>query len=195
MKRWIKIIVALKLGMPGVSVAQTLAVKFKKVFHVEHLYFARYENELSSTFEISALTGADWPKIKRWFKAHTPVAGIKIELRGTGSMAHALAFEAVMTLPPEDPKKAADDPLHDVIHWMCNMRGLDYMREVRFYGRAIVYFSDMLATKGSEAMMALRKRQLNDLAQCRKRSDSPGSSAAPKTPKSVPSGARKSRAA
>lgn len=163
METWIKIIVALRLDVNAVAAAPALALKFKNLFHVEHLYFARYETEQTSTFEVSAaVSNVSIAKIKRWFRNQKDVAGVAIENRGTGSMAHAMAYKAVMMLPPVEPGKP-DSQLMDVVHWMANQRGLNYIKEIAFYGHATSAIAQHLASAGDKAIKQYREKALQNL--------------------------------
>lgn len=133
-KRWVKIICTLAptLNEQGrKAIAKGWTESFEIKFHVEHLYYARYTDLTASRFEISAQVAATDKQIEKYFKAASGIKKVKIELRGTGSLAHAYAYQAVKHLKAFDVDAPNDNDFLDVVHWMTNMRGLDYAREAR----------------------------------------------------------------
>jgi len=135
-KRWVKIICNLspKLNEQGRrAIAKGWTESFEIKFHVEHLYYARYTDLTASRFEISAQATATDKQIEKYFKSASGISKVKIELRGTGSLAHAYAYQAVKHMKAFDVDAPNDSDFLDVVHWMCNQRGLDYAREARLF--------------------------------------------------------------
>jgi hypothetical protein len=193
--KWLKIIVTLKNDAPSTEIAWGWVQKFEEAFGIKNLYYARYQDLLKSSFEVSAETTADEARIKRFFRRSRHVIGVKVENRGTGSLAHAIAYQAMKHIKPVEEDTAQDKEFLDVIHWMNNMRGHDYMREIRFYNYAALVFADMLV-RNNETM----KRNSQFLAAVTGEGKAPGrakgSSGAPgsKPGKSAPSAFRKAPA-
>lgn len=125
-------------------------------FKIKHLYYARYTNLENSTVEISALTGADWAVIKRFFK-QPGIVKVVIEDRGTGSLAHAYAYQAVKRIKHYEKDLADDNDFADVAHWMCNMRGMDYLREARFCAYRALCLTHQVALESEKNTAIMRK--------------------------------------
>lgn len=193
--KWLKIIVVLKNEAPSREIAWEWVQKFEHEFGVKYLYFARYQDLLKSSFEVSADTSASEDRIKRFFRRCRDVTGVKVENRGTGSMAHAIAYQAMKHIKPMEEEGVGDREFLDVIHWMNNMRGHDYMREIRFYNWAALSFSDMLV-RNNETMrrnsqfLAVVTGEGKAPAKASAKSRAPGS----KPGKSAPSASRKAPA-
>lgn len=99
---------------------------------VTALYYARYTNAHESRLDVYFLSPKPMPASSllrasglRWAKLVGPEPC-------DGSFAHAAAFEVVARLfaTHDDPKVRAEQ-FYDVIHWMNNMAGFDYVDEVR----------------------------------------------------------------
>lgn len=129
---WIKVVVGVKLSADLRSVARELVSRFEALFKVQHLYYARYVDLETRSFVITALTNVDAASIKTFFRG-VGVKSVKVEVVGTGSLAHAYAYQMVKHLERFDSDAPQDTEFLDVIHWACNMRGLDYLRESRLY--------------------------------------------------------------
>lgn len=135
-RRWVKITCQLAptLNEQGrKAIARGWTESFEIKFHVEHLYYARYTDLHSARFEVSAMVAATDGQIEKYFKTASGIKKVKIELRGTGSLAHAYAYQAVKHMKSFDADAPTDDDMLDVMHWMCNQRGLDYAREARLF--------------------------------------------------------------
>ena len=160
--RWVKITIHIDPKADVHEVAWVWVKAFELQFAVTELYFARYQDLASARFEVSANTKAQlvdivgytrrglWAKdfILRGIHGLRPartILKIDMELRGTGSKAHALAYQAVKNLPDKLKKDGWDPELADLVHWAANQRGLDYLREIRFYNCAAANLSGMLA--------------------------------------------------
>jgi hypothetical protein len=160
---WIKIIIHLKIDLEGYKeIVRKLVANFEVAFKVKHLYYARYTGLESSTVEVSALTGADWNEIKKFFKrpgAFLTGGVVKVEVmdRGVGSLAHAYAYQAVSRIKPFDKDLADDNDFADVMHWMCNMRGMDYVREARLYAYRALVLLHQNALESEKNIQAMRK--------------------------------------
>jgi hypothetical protein len=176
---WLKVTVAFEpsfnLAYSGLDVAQCFEAKFK----IQNMYFSRYVTTLKNSLEISCQTAANVKAIRRWFQAKNYVLGLTIENRGSGSMAHAHAYRAISAMALADrDKEDSWDPMLDVIHWMCNMRGYDYLREIRFYGYGAFCFANQVAHQNDEFQAKLQ-----------------GKAPAGKAAKSASNGARQSKPA
>lgn len=133
-RRWVKIICHFspKLNEQGRrTIAKGWTESFEIKFHVEHLYYARYSDLTAARFEVSAQVAATDKQIEKYFNTAAGISKVKIELRGTGSLAHAYAYQAVKHMKAFDVDAPNDNDFLDVVHWMCNQRGLDYAREAR----------------------------------------------------------------
>ena len=156
-RRWIKITVHLRFDLPDYKqVVCNLVSHFESEFKVKHLYYARYTNLASNTVEISAFTGADWDGIKKFFKRTDGVLKVQIEDRGSGSLAHAYAYQAVKHIKIYKEDLAEDDAFLDVLHWFCNMRGLDYVREARAYTFAALRILHKTALESEQQFKVMR---------------------------------------
>jgi hypothetical protein len=155
---WFKIGVSFKLGTDLHSLGRLMVEEFETQFKVPAIYYARYVNQDSYKIEVSAFVADDPKAIKKWWRKHKAVVGVTIENRDPGSNAHACAYQVVKRLPERVGDFADDKEMMDVVHWMCNMRGYDYMREIRFYAYAAVVFSDMLAKQNDRALENLIAR-------------------------------------
>ncbi len=148
---WLKVTIMFQpdfdLACSGLDVAHSFEAKFK----IQNMYFSRYVTNVKNSLEISCQTTANPKSIRRWFHAKSYVLGLAIENRGSGSMAHAHAYRAISALPlaPKDTEESWN-PLLDLIHWMNNMRGYDYLREIRFYGYAAFCFANQVARQNDE---------------------------------------------
>lgn len=153
---WIKITVSFTNGVDLTYVAPPLIKAFGEKFKVEHMYFCRYVNLTGNTFELSALTDATTTAIRKFFRCQS-VTSIKIENRGSGSLAHALAYRVVSGLDQFNVDEAEGwNRFLDVVHWMCNMRGYDYVREIRFYNYAAYCFANQVIKNNDPTTAALR---------------------------------------
>lgn len=154
--RWIKITVFLTLDNHA-GLVRGLVPRFESEFSVKHLYYARYTTLETSTFEVSALTAADWNDIKRFFKRTGGVIKVKVEDRGSGSIAHAYMYQAVKNLPVFEKDLAEDDAFLDLIHWASNQRGMDYVREARAYTYASLRILHKTALESSQNIASMRQ--------------------------------------
>jgi len=67
-----------------------------------------------------------------------------------------MAYEAVKrmkepSLEPENDSPSKDTEFLDVVHWMANMRGLNYIREIRYYAYAATVFADHMVKINEKA--------------------------------------------
>lgn len=152
---WLKIILTTEWKMNALAPVAAAVEKFEKRYKVPHLYFARYTDAERSTYEVSALVHADKRSIHKFFMATEGILRVKIEHRGTGSLAHAFAYQAVKHLrhaviATTASAKEDQDQLLDVLHWMCNMSGYSYLAEAALYNHAsariCVHFSAQVET-------------------------------------------------
>lgn len=99
---------------------------------VSFIYYARYTNAHESRLDVYFLSPKPMPassllraKGLSWAKLVGPEPC-------EGSFPHAAAFEVVARLfaVHDDPKVRAEQ-FYDVLHWMNNMAGFDYVDEVR----------------------------------------------------------------
>lgn len=138
-ERWLKIVVSTEpRANSGPLVAATVRALESRI-RPKHLYYARYSSytdagAMDSKYEVSLLTAVHERKIKDFFRKLSTVRKVEIEFRDSGSVAHAMAYQAVKNISPFSKDAADDNDFLDVLHWMCNMRGLDYLREARLYG-------------------------------------------------------------
>lgn len=148
---WIKITAMFEPGF-DLAVRGLAEVRaFEAHFRIQHLYFSRYVTTLKNSIEISCQTNANPKSIRRWFNNKSYVLAIAIENRGTGSLAHAHGYRLICALPPSDKDgEVSWNDMLDVFHWMCNMRGYDYLREIRFYSYAAFCFSNQVAKQNDE---------------------------------------------
>jgi hypothetical protein len=155
--KWIKIIVQLKQTVDNYrAVTRKIVEDFERGFKVKQLYYARYVDLESIRFEISALTDIDWETLRVFFRLYSEVLKVEVVDRGEGSLAHAYAYQAVKCLPDFDRDAPDDDALGDVVHWMCNMRGLDYIREARFYSYGALNIAHRTAIESEKNLNTLR---------------------------------------
>lgn len=101
-----------------------------------HVYFARYTGALESRLDVYFLTAKPMPirqtlqckrKQMRWTRIDGPVPC-------SGSFAHAAGCEAVLVataLMKDMPLQQRREQFIDVVHWMYNMFGIDYVDEAR----------------------------------------------------------------
>lgn len=156
-EKWIKVIVHLELDLEKYKeLVRQHVVEFEDKFEIDHLYYARYTDLQSSTVEISAFTSADWKAIREFFKKREGITHTEIVLRDSGSLAHAYAYQAVKYIKPFEADIPEDHDLADVLHWMCNMRGMDYIREARLYSYRAVVELHKLAIESEKNHQALR---------------------------------------
>lgn len=155
---WLKITLHLPLNLENYKqITRDLVARFEATFHVKHLYYARYTSLESSTVEVSALTNADWKFIEKFFVQNKSVLKVEIVDRSTGSVAHAHAYQAVKRIKPFASDLAEDHDFLDVIHWMCNQRGLDYVREARLYIYAALRIVHKTALESSQNFEIMRR--------------------------------------
>jgi len=155
---WIKITLHLPLNLENYKqFVCDLAIRFESVFRVKHMYYARYTDLDSSTVEISAHTDADWGLIKKFMMQTRLVDKVEIVDRTTGSVAHAHGYQVVKRLKPYAEDLAQDDAFLDVLHWQCNMRGLDYVREARLYLYAALRIIHKTALESSQNIASMRR--------------------------------------
>jgi hypothetical protein len=158
---WIKATVHLKRAAGPLTVlSQRHTAAFEKHFKIKSLYFARYSDLSQHQFEVSAKTQATFRQIKDFFRKCLGVSRVEVEWRGTGSEAHACAYQAVKRLPGHYEDAAQDREFVDVIHWMCNMRGLDYARELRFYGYATLVVAQVVISASEANLVAMEADRL-----------------------------------
>lgn len=130
---------------------------FETKFRIEHLYYAHYSTLEASSIEVSAATKATDADICQFFKRTKGVTRVKVEFRGTGSLAHAYAYQAVKRIVPYAKDLADDIEFLDVIHWMCNQRGLDYLREARLYQFGALRLVHQQALEQDKALRIMRE--------------------------------------
>lgn len=152
--KWLKVTVYfqpdLDLAREGLAIVNC----FEMCFGIKNLYFSRYVDLVKNSIEISCLTDTKYKAIKAYFKSRRAVLAVAVEDRGSGSMAHVFAYQAVKRLAyHEKDDNAGWNEFLDVVHWMSNMNGYDYCREIRFYGYAAFCFANQL-TAQSEANTA-----------------------------------------
>ena len=131
--------------------------QFEDNFRVKHLYYARYTSLESSAVEISAFTEANWRAVEKFFLKNKGVLKVDIIDRSSGSLAHAYAYQAVKRIKPYEEDLAQDDAFLDVLHWFCNMRGLDYVREARAYTYASLRILHQTALETEKNFDAMRQ--------------------------------------
>lgn len=134
-----------------------LVKRFEDQFKIKHLYFARYTTLESSKVEISALTGAEFKDIIKLTEQIPGVIRTVIEYRDSGSIAHAYAYQAVKRIDPFEKDLPEDNDFADVLHWMCNMRGMDYMREARLYAYRSLVELHKVSLESEKNIQAMRK--------------------------------------
>jgi hypothetical protein len=148
---WLKVTVNFVPPYDLAESAMDVVRAFEATFSIPHIYFSRYVDAVKNSVEISCLTDTPAHKIKSYFRHKSFVTDVTVENRGTGSLAHAYAYLAVSMMPHYD--KDSDNnwkEMLDVVHWMQNMRGFDYYREIRFYGYAAFCFANQIAQQHSE---------------------------------------------
>jgi hypothetical protein len=149
--KWQKINVWLKFSTADIHATATkIANDFCAQLYPQHMYFATYATTAFIRVEISALFFSRRNDLTKFFKKFSEVKNFNVQPRGTGSLAHARAYQMVRALEPVDGDW--DKQLADVIHWIFNMRGYNYMRELLFYNQAGVALAHHLATEGDEYM-------------------------------------------
>lgn len=199
-RQWIKILVQVN---PAYASLEDLCWKWTRAledeFDIPQLYFARYTGTGECRFEVSANTTATLAELNKftaWFEGKPmgkwkAIRKIEVQPRGTGSAAHAFAYQAVKRLKPVDVEMEGpnDNEFIDLLHWMCNMRGMDYIREIRYYGFAAMVFADLLVRKSEEELRRLNKPTAKGKARASARRSNHGR---PRPPaKSAPAAARK----
>jgi hypothetical protein len=161
--RWLKISLTVKRGDLLYDIAWAWCRAFEHWFCVKNLYFARYQDLLQAHFEVSAETKAMRDELELftreglWTPFYTGsedmrglITDLAMEDRSAGSVAHAFAYQMAASLPIE-PEGQEDWPqLQDVVHWALNMRGLDYLRELEFHGRACAHLAALLAANNEK---------------------------------------------
>lgn len=156
-KQWIKVILHLRLDLEKYKeIVRRYIIEFEDNFKIKHLYYARYTGLESSTVEISALTPADWKAIREFFEKQAGITHVEVLERDSGSLAHAYAYQAVKRIKPYEPDLADDNDFADVIHWMANMRGMDYIREARLYSYRALVELHKLAVESEKNLQAMR---------------------------------------
>ena len=166
--RWYKIHVHFNSTADCNESALRIAVKLRAAYPA--VYFARYcnANTARADFYVKyyATGQRHFPLIRSIIKRAIARGGhrsldCRIEFRNhVGSDAHAAGFDCVLTLARafflsddgEDERTAADPKLGaalaDVIHWMHNMLGFDYVDEARqslySLGRVLQIFEDCI---------------------------------------------------
>lgn len=155
---WIKVIIRLQLDLEHYKdTARAVVLLFECACDTRHMYYARYTSLDSSTIEISALTGVSSTCITRFLLQVKGVENVDVQDRGTGSLAHAHAFQAVKHLEPFNQDLAEDNAFLDVLHWMCNQRGLDYLREARLFAFRTLCLTHSTAIESTRNMETMRK--------------------------------------
>lgn len=159
---WLKLTIYLKLDLENYKgVIANLALRLESGFTINHMYFARYTDVNSSTAEITVFTSATPEVLRRFCLRTNGVTKVTCENRGTGSLAHAYAFQMVKYLSSFSEDIADDKGFLDVIHWACNMRGLDYLREARLFAyraTSIVHNIALESDKNLEVMREFNSR-------------------------------------
>jgi hypothetical protein len=205
--KWIKLTVFLSLQVENYKKVVWDAVQsFEHEFNVRHLYFARYTDLETSRVEISAHTGAEFRNIIEFAEKIPGVIRVSVAYRDSGSLAHAFAYQAVKKIAPFEKDLPEDNDFADVLHWMCNMRGMDYIREARLYSYRALVELHKLALESEKNLKAMRDfnakarttqiaddlvERLNLAGKRPKVDKTHGPAPRPKRKKSAPSAARK----
>lgn len=155
--KWIKLTLFLDLQLENYKkVVWENVQKFEAEFNIKHLYFARYTTLESSKVEISALTGVEFRRIVEFAEKLPGVVRTIVEYRDSGSVAHAYAYQAVKRISPFEKDLPEDHDFADVLHWMCNMRGMDYMREARLYAYRSLVELHKVSLESEQNIQAMR---------------------------------------
>lgn len=163
---WLKIVAYIRparrvVGPEFSRYVASRVLAFEQRFGPLHLYYAIYVEPNSSRFEISACVQMPQSKRKQTvlrkvadFFMGPEVYRTTVDDRTTGSLAHAYMYQAVKHVPEQvlNVDVANDSAFLDLLHWGCNMHGLDYLREIRLYSYASLRFADMLAKSNDEAL-------------------------------------------
>lgn len=155
--KWLKITAWVNNSQDRKEAIRKMVRCFESDFRVRHLYYARYCTLEESRFELSAFTEITDSVIKRFFKRFKEVTRVEIIERGTGSLAHAYGYQAVKNLDAFVTDQANDDQFLDLLHWMANMRGLDYLREARLFSYRALCLTHQVAIESDKNVEIVRE--------------------------------------
>ncbi len=190
-KTWYKVSVFIEPRLNLAKIGLELVCDFETRFSIKQLYFSRYVDNIKNSMEISCATEATPRQIKAYWNSKHYVLAVTVENRGSGSLAHAYAYQAVKLMPVFENKDDHEgwSQFLDVIHWMCNMNGYDYYREIRFYAFGAYSFSNQITRSHDEAMAKIR----GDKAPAASAAKAAAGGRQSKRPRSAPAASRKGR--
>jgi hypothetical protein len=147
-ERWLKIKIHFNLDTP-VALAREVVYTFERKFQVKQMYYAYYQR-LTNIIEVSALTAATKSKIVRHLKRCSLVRTVEVEERGSGSLAHAHAYQMIKAIYAKDADP--EEQLRDTLHWSLNMFGKGYFDELAYHGREAASLAEFLRSENNRAI-------------------------------------------